>query len=176
MSMKRIITVFVAICFVLVFCSCVNHNNKVNTNVDIVSVENSLALSHTLQKAIKECVNYLSEIGVKMGKDEKLLIIFFTKEKNDDYYLYTLAQPTYSKEFVKGYTYLDGYTVVLYGDTENNIWNQGLLDLDKFINYSDTIPCFMDFNVFPDGHYDPYGIKYKIINSDSLLVVYKGMI
>jgi len=173
--MKKVITGFVIICFALVLFNCRNHNsNTTDNNVDIVTADSSCALNHVMHKAIKDCIDYYNlEISTEAEKEEKpLLMFYFGEEKNGDCYLYVIAYSAYLKDFIKGYTYVDGYTVALHAN--DAICGRDLLDLDRFISYTDTVSGYRDQS-YLEGFHEPFGIKYKVINPDSLLFVYKGM-
>ena len=62
---------------------------------------------------------------------------------------------------------------VYYG--EENIGNK-YVNKNMLLDYRDTLPGFLDYDKFPIGHYDSYGIEFQIVSSDSLLIVRKGML
>lgn len=155
----------------LLFYSCINRSGK---SIESSTLEEySSAFAPSVVEAVKESVEYLSSIGTGMAKDSDIIVLLFDEDKKNDHYLIVYKEPFFIKEYVKGYSYIEGYTIVYYG---NDIKYDNLIDDSKLIPFNGSISGFVDYDDFPKGHYDPDGIKYKIINSDSLVVVYKGML
>lgn len=99
-------------------------------------------------------------------------LIFTNSEENR--YLIVYTQPFYDKRNVKGYMSWQNYTVVYYGGRD--ACADAFIDREKLMVFTDSIPGFTDITEYPLDYYDPYGIKFKIINIDSLKIIHKGML
>ena len=123
-------------------------------------------------RGVDKFIQYVEgmDLGIPLTK-EAFTLYFYNKDGKT--YVTMFVVPYYLKEKIKGYTYVNDYIFVYYG--EENIGNK-YVNKNMLLDYRDTLPGFLDYDKFPIGHYDSYGIEFQIVSSDSLLIVRKGML
>ncbi len=123
-------------------------------------------------RSVDKFIQYVEgmDLGIPLTK-EAFTLYFYNKDGKT--YVTMFVVPYYLKEKIKGYTYVNDYIFVYYG--EENIGNK-YVNKNMLLDYRDTLPGFLDYDKFPIGHYDSYGIEFQIVSSDSLLIVRKGML
>lgn len=83
------------------------------------------------------------------------------------------AEPYYTKEYIKGYTYI-GKCIFVYYDMEDIA--QKYINTSKFIPYRDTIPRFRAYEDVSGSYCDAFGTIYQIIRPDSFVLVKKDLL
>lgn len=161
---------------ILALCSCINnnsHHQKQSTiNTDTTANISTSPFVEGIDRRVGEFIQYIKELelGIPLTK-EVFTLYFYNKDGNT--YVTMFVLPYYMKEKIEAYTYVNDYTFAYYG--EENIGDK-YINKNMLLPYQDTLPGFLDYDKFPLGHYEPYGIEFQIINSDSLLMVRKGML
>ncbi len=161
----------------LILCSCNNKDSQhrqqgMLLNKDTVTNMSTSPFVEVIERGVEEFIRYVAELELGTPLKEKVFALYFYN-KDGDTYVMMFAAPYYMKEMIKGYTYIDGCTFVYYG--EESVGDK-YIDKNKLLPYHDTLPGFSDYDELPVGHYDSYGIEFQIVNSDSLLIVRKGML
>lgn len=125
-----------------------------------------------VRRGVDEFIQYVESLDLGTPLTKKVFTLYFYN-KDGKTYVTMFVVPYYMKEKIKGYMYVNDYTFVYYG--EESIGDK-YVKKNMLLEYQDTLPGFLDYDKFPIGHYEPYGIEFQIVNSDSLLVVRKGML
>ncbi|WP_418423907.1 hypothetical protein [Alistipes sp.] len=168
----KIYTASVCLIIAIISFGCINTNPKIADKISATK-DSISAFSPVIDKAIRECLDYVAEIGIDTVSSKTLINLIFTNSE-ENRYLIVYMQPFYDKRNVKGYMNWQNYTVAYYGG--RNACADAFIDREKLMVFTDSIPGFTDITEYPLDYYDPYGIKFKIINNDSLKIIHKGML
>lgn len=167
---------FCYVVIVLLLYSCANRggttiDKQASVSTDSVEsiVDEASPFTPIVEKAIEELIDYIE--NEEIWEVDLVYSIVFFKERNN-VFIGTGADPFYLKDDIIGYTYFNDRMVVYYGDT---IIGNSYIDVEKLKLYNDTLPGFLDYDDMPEAIYEPFGILYQIISSDSLLMIRKGM-
>ena len=125
-----------------------------------------------VRRGVDEFIQYVERLDLGTPLTKKVFTLYFYN-KDGKTYVTMFVLPYYMKEKIKGYMYVNDYTFVYYG--EESVGDK-YVKKNMLLEYQDTLPGFLDYDKFPIGHYEPYGIEFQIVNPDSLLVVRKGML
>lgn len=180
MSMKILITTFTIIFAVLINLGCTNNQRK----QEAILKQNKSLLSDTINQfssdsifnrpikvAINEYIKYIDSLNLKSPIEDLISVLYFYSKSNEEYLLMT-AEPYYTKEYIKGYTYIGKCIFVYYGMEDIA---QKYINTSKFIPYRDTIPRFRAYEDVSGSYCDAFGTIYQIMCPDSLVLVKKGM-
>lgn len=123
MSMKILITTFTIIFAVLINLGCTNNQRK----QEAILKQNKSLLSDTINQfssdsiftkpirlAINEYIQYIDSLNFKTPIEDLISVLYFYSKSNGEYLLMT-AEPYYTKEYIKGYTYIGKCIFVYYG-------------------------------------------------------------
>jgi hypothetical protein len=122
----------------------------------------------------KEILNFISHTEKEYEVKKHGFYIIISYEEDNDCYLCILQSYFYNEELLKGYTFLENYLIVYYGDFSDkgnchtDFINQKQLALfkDTIEGYKSTKECDME--------YEAIKRVFKIVDRDSLEVTYTG--
>lgn len=149
----------------------VAQNHELSLYIDTLKHENVI-FSEPMMSAIDTFRKYIQSLDNTLPVDKKVLCCYFYSKKGKEY-VAMQADSYYSKESIKGYTYIGEYVFVYYG--EGNIGNR-YIDKSKLLSFRDTLPRINSYDDKPAAIYDPYGVIFQIRDSTDFIVIRKGML
>ena len=160
------ILLFLLILFISNFCKSPKHmeNHKQDTSMDDV----------IKPKLFKQLSSICSEDTLRTlnSCQYPLIITDFIKE-NDNCFLYIIPSPFYSEEKAMGSYKIDDKIIVFY--VSDNSCSNDLLNKDKLKRNVrlDEYPKESSF-LKRNDIFEPEGVKCKIVNKDSLVLIHRG--